>query len=102
MNDVDIYRQLEDVKESSHKDNEEKKSRLLELLEAVAVNPQDNEGALRVVELVEELGWSSVRVRGQLRRLVESGDVEVVDLRIKSLDNKMRPSSGYRLVANDG
>jgi DNA-binding GntR family transcriptional regulator len=98
MNDIDIYKQLDAVQESVKTENDKREAQLLELLKAVSTGENDADGALRVVELMELTGWSDTRVRTQLKRLVKLGIVEHVDLRIESLDKKMRPSSGYRLV----
>ena len=98
MNDLEIYEQLDAVKEHAKTETDERESQLLKLLKAVSVDENDAGGALRVVELVDLTGWSDTRVRTQLRRLVKLGKIEYVDLRVESLDKKMRPSSGYRLI----
>ena len=71
-----------------------------ELRDALAARtPTDDrpEGALRVVELCKELGWSDHRVRDHIRDMLETGDAERVTIRIEGLDGRRMKVTAYRL-----
>jgi predicted ArsR family transcriptional regulator len=71
-----------------------------ELRDALAARqPTDDrpEGAVRVVELCKQLGWSDHRVRDHIRDLLEAGEAERVGISIEGLDGRRMNVVAYRL-----
>ena len=54
-------------------------------------------GALRTTEIKDRLGWSMENVRRFLLELKEEGIIEVVKVRIMTLDDKAQPTPHYRI-----
>ena len=65
-----------------------------------ALKTDDNlrpRGALTTRELQEILGWSGDRVRRELKKLKVQGKLEVIDVPVITLDNRVQRVTGYRL-----
>lgn len=72
---------------------------ILEILHAAeGLIPVRPEGALRVEEWREELGWSEGRIRRTFRKMIKQGTAEAVPLVMTRMgDGRPYPTTGYRV-----
>ena len=68
------------------------------LEEAASKGDSERNGAMRVCEISDLLGWSSARVRDHIRQQIEEGRMECVRVIIGDLQGRRMPVSAYRLV----
>jgi Mn-dependent DtxR family transcriptional regulator len=75
-------------------------SGLIELLASLNSSQPEKGGYVTVTEMSETLGVSTRKVHAMLRILIAEGKVEHGHIPMRSIDNRMVRSNGYRLVAN--
>jgi len=69
---------------------------LMELLKAKRDTSRPS-GALRTNEIKRLLGWSTDNIRKFLKSLKDDGLIEVIKVRVVTLDDKAQPLPHYRI-----
>jgi len=73
-----------------------------EALEAATTEDGDAGGALRTVEIMEELGLSRDRTIKLLHNLLDAGRLEETTKRMRRLGGNVVRVNAYRLIPTDG
>jgi hypothetical protein len=58
----------------------------------------DESGFFTLAEIRKATGWTLEPTKARLRALKEAGELEVTRVRRESLDGRMMPVPGYRLI----
>jgi DNA-binding MarR family transcriptional regulator len=71
---------------------------LIAALQAAMEQDEAEGDAVTVSELREALGWSKERLRRELGRLKEAGQIKTVKVMRRDLSDRLNRHPGYRLV----